>query len=103
LGISAGPGARWRRRWNAVRRGWSEEDIEVLERRLNDPTAYSGGIVKLTKRQFRALEERNRRIAQSERTLRISSLLVWVEGRGLFSAVRKGVADPPFARAGCDR
>jgi len=92
LGISARIGARWRRRWNAVRRGWSEDDIELLEKRLDDPAAYSGGIVKMTKRQFRALEERNRRIAQTERALKISPLLVWVEGRGLFAAVRTDVA-----------
>lgn len=70
-------------------RGWTERDIESLENALGDPRSYDGGIVKLTQLQFRALEERNRRVAQNERTLKISPLLVWVNGRGLFPAIRK--------------
>jgi hypothetical protein len=70
-------------------RGWTERDIEALENALNDPRSYDGGIVKLTRLQFTALEERNRRVAENKRTLKISPLLVWVKGRGLFPAVKK--------------
>jgi hypothetical protein len=70
-------------------RGWTERDIEALEKALNDPKHYDGGIVKLTRLQFRALEERNRRVTQNKRNPKISPLLVWVKGRGLFPAIKK--------------
>ena len=71
-------------------RGWrTEQDFEGLENALDDPRSYDGGIVKLSRLQFTALEERNRRVSQNKRTLKISPLLVWVEGRGLFPAVKK--------------
>jgi len=70
-------------------RGWTERDIKALENALNNPGLYDGGIVKLTRPQFTALEERNRRVAESKRALKISPLLVWVKGRGLFAAVKK--------------
>ena len=81
------------RRWSEVARsycrGWDEGDIESLQERMADPTSYSGGILKLSMRQFRALQERNRRIDQRKRAATASPLLVWIEGRGLISAVRK--------------
>jgi len=70
-------------------RGWTERDIETLEETLADPRYYDGGIVKLTQFQFRALEERNRRVAQNKLLVKISPLLVWVRGRGLFPAIKK--------------
>ena len=81
------------RRWSEFARGyfrgWDERDIEALQERMNDPTSYSDGILKLSERQFRALQERNRRICQRKRATTASPLLVWIEGRGLISAVRK--------------
>jgi len=70
-------------------RGWSEQDLEALETTLDSPGSYSGGIVKMNQQQFRALDERNRRVVQAKRTVKISPLLVWVVGRGLCSAVKK--------------
>ena len=70
-------------------RGWTQRDIETLEKALDNPGFYDGGIVKLTRLQFRALKERNRRAEQNKQTLKISPLLVWVKGRGLFPAVKK--------------
>ncbi len=35
--------------------GWYERDLVSLCKTLDDPMAYSGGIVKLSKRQYRAL------------------------------------------------
>jgi hypothetical protein len=81
------------RRWSEVARscfrGWDEGDIAALQERMNDPTAYNGGILKLSERQFRALQERNRRIGQRKRAATASPLLVWIERRGLISAIRK--------------
>ena len=45
-----------RRAW----RGWGEADIASLTRKLDDPAFYSGGIVKITNREYRAWAELNR-------------------------------------------
>ena len=65
-------------------------DLDGLSKRLDDPAWwFSGGIVKVTRPQFRALPERNRRVVASKDSVTISPLLVWVEGRGLIQAIRK--------------
>jgi hypothetical protein len=77
-------------------RGWGEADIAILTRKLDDPTAYSGGIVKISAREHRAWGELGRRVvASKERTTRSPSL-VWVEGRGLYPMIRVTVAEGPF-------
>jgi hypothetical protein len=77
------------RYWQIGWHGWADEDIQTLERTLNDSTAYDGGIIKLTQRQYCALKERNRRIVERKRDVKTSPLLAWVDGRGLFRDVRK--------------
>ena len=77
-------------------RGWNESDLSSLGRKLDDPLCYSGGIVKITTREYRAWAEFNRRItAGSERPLQ-SPLLAWVEDRGLYPVIR--VHHDPAAR-----
>ena len=77
-------------------RGWNESDLASLGRKLDDPLCYSGGIVKITAREYRAWAEFNRRItAGSERPLQ-SPLLAWVEDRGLYPVIR--VHHDPAAR-----
>jgi hypothetical protein len=85
----AGNVRRWQRIIEDGLRGWGERDVKNLENALADPRSYDGGIIKLTQKQFRALEERNRRVVEGKPTVKVSPLLVWVEGRGLFPAVRK--------------
>jgi hypothetical protein len=87
--ISAALWVHMHRWWNAVREKLRGGNLELLERRLNDPAAYTDGMLKLTRRQFRALKERNRRVEVRKGTAAASPLLVWVEGRGLCRAVRK--------------
>ena len=68
-------------------RGWSEADKAMLERKLRDPGGHwSGGILKLTARECRALVELNQRAARGAVA---SPLLVWVEGLGLRQMVRR--------------
>ena len=77
-------------------RGWNESDLSSLGRKLDDPLCYSGGIVKITAREYRAWAEFNRRVtAGSERPLQ-APLLAWVEGRGLQPMIR--VQHGPAAR-----
>jgi hypothetical protein len=73
-------------------RGWGEADISSLIRKLDDPAAYSGGIVKITNREYRAWAELNRRMLESNLPVLRSPLLAWVEGRGLYPVIRVTVA-----------
>jgi hypothetical protein len=43
-------------------RGWGERDIITLSQTQYDPAAYRGGILKISKREHRALPELNRRV-----------------------------------------
>lgn len=80
---------RWKNAAQSYWRGWDEQDIVRLSQRPHDPAAYSGGILKITEREYRALPERNRRVVASKGRVTVSPLLVWVEGRGLFQAILK--------------
>ncbi|MGA2288470.1 hypothetical protein [Bradyrhizobium sp.] len=64
-------------------RGWSEKDCGRLSQRLYDPAAYSGGILRITKREARALPELNRRALEGSDRAMLYPFLAWVEGRGL--------------------
>jgi len=77
-----------RRAW----RGWGEADIASLTRKLDDPAFYSGGIVKITSREYRAWAELNRGMLESGLAVLRSPLLAWVEGRGLYPVIRVTVA-----------
>ena len=81
-------------RWiNAARnywRGFGEQDIVRLSRNLYDPAAYSGGILKITEREHRALPEFNRRVIASKPQAVFFPLLAWVERRGLRPLRRAG-------------
>jgi hypothetical protein len=69
-------------------RGWTETDIDSLRRKLDEPSYYSGGIVKITLAEHRAWSEFNRRLlAQNPRMVR-SPLMAWAEGKGLFPMIR---------------
>jgi hypothetical protein len=74
-------------------RGWGEADIASLTRKLDDPAAYSGGIVKITNREYRAWCALNRSMLESRLPVLRSPLLAWVEGRGLYSMIR--ISGPP--------
>ena len=69
-------------------RGWGERDIISLSQRLYDPGAYSGGILKITKREYRALPELNRRVMASTPNALLYPFYAWVEGRGVRHAQR---------------
>jgi hypothetical protein len=69
-------------------RGWNESDLASLGRKLDDPLCYSGGIVKITAREYRAWAEFNRRVTASDARALQSPLLAWVEGRGLYPVIR---------------
>jgi hypothetical protein len=47
-------------------RGWGDADVASLTRKLDDPAAYSGGIVKISVKEYRALAELNRSIQKSK-------------------------------------
>ena|ERR1700687_1508824 len=64
-------------------RGWGERDVISLSHRLYDPAAYSGGILKITKQEYHALPELNRRIMASTPNALLYPFYAWVEGRGL--------------------
>ena len=64
-------------------RGWNEQDIVRLSQRLDDPAAYSGGILKVTEREYRALPEFNRRVIANKPRAVFHPVLAWIEGRGL--------------------
>ena len=75
--------ARLRRiAWEFLR-GWGEQDIISLSQRLYDPVAYSGGILKIAKREYRALPELNRRVMANTPNAMLYPFHAWVEGRGL--------------------
>ena len=71
-------------------RGWNEQDLVRLSQRLDDPAAYSGGFLKLTEREYRALPEFNRRVMASTPRAVFHPVLAWVEGRGLRLLRRAG-------------
>jgi hypothetical protein len=54
-----------------------------LSQRLYDPAASSGGVLKLTKRECRALVEFNRRVAEEIPDALLYPFMAWVEGSGL--------------------
>ncbi|HLZ06179.1 MAG TPA: hypothetical protein VKR55_29020 [Bradyrhizobium sp.] len=58
-------------------------------RKLDEPHFYDGGLLKLTDREYRALPELNRRVTAAKQNALTSPLVVWVQERGLFSAIRK--------------
>jgi hypothetical protein len=80
-------------------RGWDEGDIASLARKLDDPAAYSGGIVKITKREYRAWAVLNRSILESKQPVSRAPLLAWVDGGGLYPMTRVTVAERPAADA----
>jgi hypothetical protein len=65
-----------------------EQDILSLSQRLYDPAAYSGGIIKITKREYRALPELNRRVMASTPSAILYPIHAWVEVRGVRHAER---------------
>jgi hypothetical protein len=69
-------------------RGWEEADMNSLMRKLDDPAAYRCGIIKISKREYRAWAALNRSILESRQPVSRSPLLAWVEGRGLYPTVR---------------
>ena len=71
------------RHWNGFWRGWDERDIVSLSRRLYEPAAFSGGIIKITKREYRALAVYNRRFITSRKGALLCPFLAWVDGYGL--------------------
>ena len=78
---------------NAARtywRGWNEQDIVRLSQRLFDPAAYSGGILKLTEREYRAWPEFNRRVIATTPGAVWHPVLAWVGRRGLRLLRRAG-------------
>ena len=64
--------------------GWDERDVISLSQRLYDPVAFSGGIIRITRRECRALPELNRRVMASTKGALLYPFLAWVEGRGLY-------------------
>jgi hypothetical protein len=81
----------FRRAWEVARQYrpfWGELDVASLSRKLDNPHYYSGGIISITVKEYRAWPELNRRImAGNKRALR-SALLAWVAGRGLYPVIR---------------
>jgi hypothetical protein len=75
--------ARWIRAVQSYWRGFDEQDIVRLGQRLDDTAAYSGGILKLTEREYRAWPEYNRRIVATRPDAILHPVLAWVERRGL--------------------
>ena len=63
--------------------GYRERDVVSLGQRLYDPAASSGGVLKLTARECRALPELNRRTTESMPKAILYPFVAWVEGRGL--------------------
>jgi hypothetical protein len=76
------------RDFRAIVARWGEQDIISLSQRLYDPDAYSGGILKITKREYRALPELNRRVTATTPNAMLYPFNAWVEGRGLHHARR---------------
>jgi len=74
-------------------RGWEEADMNSLMRKLDDPAAYRCGIIKISKREYRAWAALNRSILESRQPVSRSPLLAWVEGRGLYPTVRVTVVE----------
>ena len=71
-------------------RGWNEQDIIRLSHSLFDPAAYSGGILKITAREYRAWPEFNRRAIATTPGAIFHPVLAWVERRGLHRLRRAG-------------
>ena len=80
--------ARLRRIARDLLRGWSEQDFLSLSERLYDPAAYSGGMIKIKKREYCALSELNRRVMASDPKAILYPIHAWVEGRGICCAYR---------------
>jgi hypothetical protein len=82
--------ARWitaaRNRW----RGWDEQDVASLSQKLVDPAVRSGVVLELTKREYRAVPEFNRRVFASIPGAVFYPLLAQVAGRGLRQLRRAG-------------
>jgi hypothetical protein len=83
-------------------RGWREEDLLGLAKRLDNYVAYNDGIIKLTRREYRALRTLNCREAARLGVVDPSPFLAWVEGSGLRRLVRMMPSRPcrPVARPG---
>ncbi|MEA2922224.1 MAG: hypothetical protein QOF07_2187 [Bradyrhizobium sp.] len=81
-------------------RRWREEDLLGLAKRLDNYMAYNGGIIKLTKQEYRALRTLNRREAVRLGVVDPSPFLACVEGFGLRRLVRMmpSRSCPPAAR-----
>jgi hypothetical protein len=71
-------------------RGWNEQDLVRLGQSLSSPAAYSGGILKLSEREYRAWPEYNRRVIAATPGAVWHPVLAWVEGRGLRPLRRAG-------------
>jgi hypothetical protein len=69
--------------------GWGEPEIVSLSEKLDEPRHYSDGMLKLTHPEYLALAEHNRRITAKRPNALVSPLLIWVTGRGLFTATRR--------------
>jgi hypothetical protein len=74
--------------WRDWRRGWGEADLARLREKLDDPKAWSGSVIRLTPRAYRALHRHNVEMTQSAEARAISPLTVWVEGFGVRLARR---------------
>ena len=81
----------FRRAWEVVRLYrpfWGELDIASLSRKLDNAHYYSGGIISITLKEYRAWPEFNRRIVAGNKGVLRSPLLAWVGGRGLYPVIR---------------
>jgi hypothetical protein len=75
--------ARWVKAAQDRWRAWDERDVVSLSQKLTDPAVRSGVILDLTRREYRALREFNRRVIASTPGAVFYPLLARVEGRGL--------------------
>jgi hypothetical protein len=75
--------------WCRARYGWCERDVTSVGSKLVDPGHYSYGMLRLTYPEYNALTELNRRITAKKPSALVSPLLIWVTGRGLFTAIRR--------------
>jgi hypothetical protein len=59
----------------AMGRGWSQTDLDRLQRKFDEPSYYSGGIIKITIREHRAWCALNGRLlAEDPKMIRSPSL-----------------------------
>ena len=70
-------------------RGWSKYDLESLRGKLDNPGAWSDGMLKLTRHEYLALQELNSQNTARNPRAKTSPLLVWIKNQGLVSAIRK--------------